>query len=177
MSPSPTTLYGRVVRQAADHFVKHGEFLPLPEWSTADLQRQRACFITLIENPGQRVRSMAGHLLPQYPTLMHELIATTVEVLTADPLRRVRRMDLRQLVYGISLISPLQRVSDVAHLQPAQYGLYVTSDRGKSTILLPRRAGVETADDQLATALREAGISPREEAVTMYRFGVDYYDS
>jgi hypothetical protein len=56
-----------------------------------------------------------------------------------------------------------------------QYGLYVRSDKNKTALLLPRRPGIDTADDQIATAIREARIDPKNETITMYRFSVVFY--
>lgn len=120
---------------------------------------------------------MAGHPLPRQPTLAQEIIMNTVAALKILPTRRIRRADLTSLSYSVALLGPLQRVSDPAHLDPARFGLFVKTDRGKSALLLPRRAGVETANDQIATALREAKVDTHREEAVMYRFEVNYFDS
>lgn len=171
-----TSVYSRLARQAAEYYVKQQDLLMLPRSLPADLMRQRACYVSIIENPGRRVRSMYGQAMPQQVTLAQEIIMNTVTALTINPSRSVGRSDLSALQYSVALLGPLQRISDVTHLDPTQFGLFVQSDRGKSAILLPNRAGVDTVDDQVATAMRESGISPGQEAVTMYRFTVEYDD-
>ena len=170
------SIYTKWAQQAAEHFVKEGEYLPLSGYLPATLARQRACYITMFENPGRRLRAIAGQALPQQPTLAQEIIVNTVAVLQQNPARPIRRADLKQLHFSVALLGPLQRISDLHHLNPQKYGLYVRSDRNKTALLLPQRTGIETATDQIATALREANIQPQIESFTMYRFDVEYDD-
>ena len=169
-------MYSKWARQAAEHFIKEGEYLVPPPYVPSDLLKQRACYITLLENPGRKVRAMYGQVLPQQPTLAQEIAVNTVRTLEQTPARPVRRADLPHLHFSVALLGPLQRVSDLEHLNPQHSGLYVRSDRGKMALLLPQRTGIETASDQVATALREAGIQPQIESFTMYRFDVEYDD-
>lgn len=169
-------MYSKWARQAAESFIKDGVYLSPPPHLPSHLLRQRACYITIIENPGRKVRAMYGQALPQQASLAHEIVVNTVMALEQNPSRPIRRADLPQLHFSVALLGPLQRISDVEHLNPQRYGLYVKSDRGKAAILLPQRSGIETANDQVATAVREAGIQPHMESVTMYRFDVEYDD-
>jgi MEMO1 family protein len=170
------SIYNKWARAAAEYFIKEGEYVPLPDYLPSLLLRQRACYVTMLENPGRKVRGIAGQVLPQQPTLAHEIVVNTVAVVQHNPTRPIRWADLKQLQFSVALLGPLQRVSDTEHLDPARYGLYVRSDRGKTALLLPQRTGVETATDQLATALREGSIEPHIESFTMYRFDVEYDD-
>ncbi len=170
------SMYSKFSRQAAEYFIKEGDYLVPPPYLPSDLLRQRACYITIIENPGRKVRAMYGQALPQQTTLAREIVVNTVTAIEQNPSRRIRRADLPQLHFSVALLGPLQRISDVQHLNPKQTGLYVRSDRGKTALLLPQRTGIETANDQVATALREAGIVPQIESITMYRFDVEYDD-
>ncbi len=170
------SIYNKWARAAAEHFIKEGEYITLPDYLPSVLMRQRACYVTMLENPGRKVRGMWGQVLPQQPTLAQEIVMNTVAVLHYNPGRPIRRVDLKQLRFNVALLGPLQRISDIEHLDPARFGLYLRSDRGKTALLLPQRTGVETATDQLATALREGGIEPHIESFTMYRFDVEYDD-
>lgn len=170
-------MYSKLARQAAEHWVKTQDFLPLPEFLPPETLRQRACYVSIFENPGHRLRYLAGNILPQYPTLAQEIIVNTVNAITRNSTAHIRRVDLPHISYSVALLGPLQRISSEQHLDPMQCGLYLTSDRGKSAVVLPGRAGIETAADQVATALREAHIVMHEESVTMYRFSVEYYDA
>ena len=171
-----TSMYSKLAAQAVDYFVKNHEYLPLATALPPELGRQRACYVTILENPGRRIRALYGQALPQQATLAHEIVANTVNAILANPARKITRPDLSHLRYSVALLGPLQRIGAPEHLDPTIHGLLVQSDRGKSALLLPQRAGVDTAEDQIATALREAGINTRQETVTMYRFDVEHFD-
>lgn len=170
------SIYVKLARGAAEHFVKTQELLPLPESLPSEAYRQQACFVSLFENPGRRLRSMYGEPLPTQPNVATQIIVNTVTAMTAPPVRVVRRADLSYLSYSVALLGPLQRVSDPAHLNPALFGLYVRTPEGKYSVVLPQRVGIETGDDQIGTALREADIDSRREDYTIYRFTVTHYD-
>ena len=147
-------VYSRLARQAVEHFVRQHEYLPLREHLSPELLRQGACFVTILEQPGQRFRSMHGHIMPTQATLAHEIVVNTVQALLVDPTRRANRADLGNLRCRVALLSPLMRVSDAQHLDPSRAGVYVRSDQNKSAVLLPGRVAVETADDDPSPSSR-----------------------
>lgn len=169
-------IYARLARGAAEHFVRSGELLPLPAALPSELYVQRACYVSLFENPGRHLRAMYGELLPRQACLAAEIVTNTAAAIANSRLGRIRRADLSSLAYSVAILGPLQRVGGVEQLDPERFGLQVRSDRGKTATLLPQRTGVETGQDQLATALREAGINLYEESVVLYRFPVNYYE-
>jgi len=170
------SVYVKLARSAAEHFVKTQELLPIPEAVPQEARQQRACYVSIFENPGRRLRSVYGEPLPRQPTLAHEIIVNTATALSHPQTRTVRRADLSYLSYSVAILGVLQRVSDAEHLDPALYGLYVRSPQGKAAVVLPERVGIETAHDQIGTALREATIDGRRDEYTLYRFTVTHYD-
>jgi AMMECR1 domain-containing protein len=169
-------MYGKLARSAAEYYVKFGEVLVMPAQLPLEMMRQRAAYVGIYDKTGHRMRSLYGSALPRYSTLAEEIVMNTTHALSFGNIGTIRRSDLPSLVYSVGLLGPLQRVSDTSHLDPECFGLSIRSDRGKSALLLPQRTGIETADDQIACALRESGINLRNEIVTMYRFTVEYDD-
>lgn len=167
--------YTKLAKATTEHFVRQHAALTLPSTLPPELTRQRACYVYLHENPGRRLRAMSGEPLPRQACLGQEIINHTITALMARTFSTIRRADLPALIYTVAVIDPLQRISDATQLQPTQHGLYLRSDQGHSAVLLPGRPGIETAQHQIATALRESGANPRNSAITMYRFGVTYY--
>lgn len=166
----------RLARLAAEDYIRHQSYSPLPASLPADLLRQQACYVTIFENPGRHVRSQHGRPLPQHTTLAEEIIMNTVEAIQISTTHGFRPIDLPYLVYSISVIGSLERISRPEHLNPQIFGLYLRSDRNKSVVILPRRLGIETPDDQIATAFRESGVDLKQEASTLYRFAVTTYE-
>lgn len=167
--------YARLAKEAARHYVMSGGTLPLPPVLTADLRRQQACYVTVYQDPGRRFRAIFGAPLPATSTLAQEIIHHTLAALRGDTNWNIRQADLGDLHFEIALLGPLERIGGPEHLDPRRFGLYVRSDRGKSTVILPHRVGVETAEEQFATAVRESAINLRHEAATFYRFAVAYH--
>jgi len=166
--------YAKLARSAIEYYLKTKAVLPVPHYVGPDLQSQRACYIYILQKTGQQLRGSFGSPLPRRQNLAQEIIINTLAAAKtcATPLRRT---DLSSTIYRVAVVDPMQRISDPAHLNPTIFGLYIKSDRGKSALVLPHRTGINTPEDQIATALREAAINQRQESVTMYRFHVNEY--
>ena len=72
----------------------------------------------------------------------------------------------------MAVVTELTRIEDIHQLDPDKFGLYVRSDQGNSAIVLPQRTGISDVNDQVATAIREAGIDPTNETMTKYRVAI-----
>lgn len=168
--------YTKLAKAATEHFIRQRQVLPLKGVLPPALARQRACYVYLYEKPGRRLRAMCGDPFPRQTCLGQEIIHHTVSALRRATLPDIRRSDLPSIIYTVAVLEPLQRISDAAQLQPDHYGLYLRSDRGKLAVILPRRAGVDTAQDQIATAMRESGVNLHQDTITMYRFEVIHYE-
>lgn len=166
----------KLARAAAEEYIKQQAYLLLPPHLPPDLLRQQACYITIYENPGRHFRSAFGHPLPKYGTLAEEVIRNTIDAIRYNSAHAFRPIDLSYLTYAVTVLSALERISQPEHLDPEIYGLYLRSDRQKTAIILPGRTGIETAQDQVATAYREANIDSRVEVATLYRFRVKAYE-
>lgn len=162
----------RLAKQAAEHAIKTGEILPLPAALPPELTRQRACYVFVFEDPSRQLRRVGGSILPAQPSLAAEIISNTTHAITG----LFRRADIPHLHFSVGVAGQLQRISDSLHLNPSLFGLYLRSERGKHTVILPQRAGIETAEDQIATAMRESGIDPQQEVPTLYRFTMQFYE-
>ena len=160
----------KLARAAAEEYVKSQGYLLAPAHVPPSLRLQQACYVAIFENPGHRPRASFGHPLPKRGTLCEEVIMNTIEAITQSTHHPLRQIDLPHLVYRVTVLGPLERISRPEHLNPEKYGLYLRSDKGRVSIILPHRVGIETAQDQIATAFREANIDARSEATTLYRF-------
>lgn len=168
--------YARLAEGAARQYIVHAARSSEPATLTTDLRRQQACYVTIYQDPGRRFRSLYGTPLPTKANLAEEIIANTVAALEREPHWSPRQADLHDLHFEVALLGPLERIGGPEHLDPKRFGVYVRSDRLRSAVILPHRLGIETAEEQFATALRESGIDVRHEAATFYRFTVAYYD-
>jgi len=166
----------KLARQTAEQYIKTGQPLALP-WPLAyELSQQRACYVSIFEKPGRHFRAMYGQALPYQQSLAEEIIINTITAMSSRHASQFRRADLSYLAFSVAVLGPMERITSHVHLSPHTHGLYIRSDRDKSSIVLPQRTGIETPDEQIATAYREAGINQSQEAISMYRFLVTHYD-
>lgn len=166
----------KIARQAAEHYAKTGDYMPLLSALPHEMLLQKACFVSIIENPGRRIKGFHGSVLPRTPNLAQEVVINTVEAIVKNNIR-MRPMDAASYAYEVGVLGPIERITSKEHLHPFRYGLYIRSDKNKTATLLPNRRGIDTAEEQIATAIREARVNPKEESITMYRFPVTIYGS
>jgi AMMECR1 domain-containing protein len=170
------SLLPKIARQAAEHYAKTGEYMHITWPLPPEFQSQKACFVSIAEQPGHHIRASFGTSLPRMRSLGEEIVHNTVEAIMAHNLR-MRPVDTAAYTYTVAVIGPLERITSPEHLKPLSWGLYIRSEKNKTSLVLPRRPGIETAEEQIATAIREAGIDPRTDTPTMYRFSVTFHDS
>lgn len=168
------TLYNKIAKQAAEHYARTGTYMEPPYPLPHEMMAQKACYVSIIEQPGHRVRGSFGTSLPHSPSIAQEIIKNTVEAIVQSNIH-MRPIDAVRYGYAVAVLGPIERITNKEHLNPRFYGLYVRTEKNKTALLLPGRFGVDTADEQIATAIREAGIDPKNEIVTMYRFPVTSY--
>ncbi len=149
--------------------------MSIPWQVPSELLRQKACYVSVIEQPGRYIVSSFGTALPRMRTLVEEIVHNTVEAIVQSSVR-MRPIDAATYVYSVAVLGPLERITGPEHLTSPIWGLYVRSEKNKSALVLPRRPGIENADDQIATAIRESGIDVNNETMTMYRFSVMFYE-
>lgn len=166
----------KLAKQTAENYVRFKTPTAVPRPLPSELSRQKACYVAIFENPGRNMQSMYGQPLPQCSCLAEEVIHNTVKAIEGRKYGLFRPVDLSYMSYSVAVLDPLERITGPTHLNPENYGLYLRSDRGKTALILPQRTGIETGSEQIATALRESGINTDQEAVTMYRFRVNYYE-
>ncbi|MBI4610425.1 MAG: AmmeMemoRadiSam system protein A [Candidatus Rokubacteria bacterium] len=158
-----------LARQAVEHYVRTGGFLPPPADPPPALKDAGAVFVSL--RVDRTLRGCIGTLLPTKPTLAEEVIANAVAAAVSDPrFPAVSPEELPGLSYEVDILGPLVQVSGEDELDPEQYGVVVESGRRRG-VLLPALEGVTSREQQVAIARVKAGIGPHEP-VNLYRFTV-----
>lgn len=127
-------------------------------------------FVTITRD-GQ-TRGCWGTVHPQRPTLAQEIAAAAVKALRVDTRHApIAAHEWPHLAFHVSLVGPLEAVSDPATIRPGVDGLFVTSG-SRGGVLLPGEA--RTARWQVAEARRKAGLKPGEPAM-LFRFPTAVY--
>lgn len=145
-------------RQTLQHYLT-ARTTPKPSVTSEELRQKRGAFVTLHER-GQ-LRGCIGYVMALYP-LYETVIECSVAAATQDP--RFMPVELEELAaidIEISVLSPLEKVTDPETIQAGLHGL-VISQHGCRGLLLPQVA-VEYRMDRkrfLQETCRKAGLPP-----------------
>ena len=152
--------YVRLARKTLEQFLKTGRAPSMIEDVPDELRRSRAGVFVSLKKFGE-LRGCIGTIAPVTGSIAEEIMRNAVSAGTQDPrFDPVTKEELPYLIYDVDVLSPAER-ADRTKLDPKRYGVIVTSG-SKRGLLLPNLDGVDTVEQQLAIALRKAGIGPGE---------------
>lgn len=162
----------RLARRAIEEYVLNGirvdDVLDFPDLLT----ERAASFVSLHEHDS--LRGCIGTLEPARPNLAEEIVENAIKAAIADPrFPEVRPEELPHLRVKVDVLHEPEEVTSLDELDPERYGVIVTSGWRRG-VLLPDLDGVDTVEQQVAIAMRKAGIGPGEK-VRLERFTVDRY--
>ena len=140
------------------------------EGLAALLAAPAACFVSLKKHG--ELRGCIGTLAPARADLAHEICANAISAATADPrFPRVRPSELPELALDVDVLSRPEHC-ELGDLDPARYGVIVSTGDGRRGVLLPDLAGVDTVEEQVDIACHKAGIYDGE-TFSVERFTVE----
>lgn len=161
----------QIARATIDSFVRDDRIPSLDELPTFE-NRMAGCFVSL--HLDGALRGCIGTILPTKESIAAEIVRKAVSACSEDPrFDPVRPDELASLEIHVDVLNPPERVQSISELDPARYGVIVTSGIRRG-LLLPDLEGVDTAEAQLAIARRKASIGPNEPYL-IERFTVTRY--
>lgn len=159
-----------LARRAIEEFVRHQHVLR-PDPHEGLLATRHGAFVSLHRRGA--LRGCIGTISPTQPTLAEEIVRNAIQAATADPrFPPLSPEELDDLEISVDVLYPAEPAT-MADLDPRQYGVIVSCGWRRG-LLLPDLEGVDTPEEQVAIAMRKAGIDPGEP-VTLERFRVDRY--
>jgi AMMECR1 domain-containing protein len=87
----------------------------------------------------------------------------------------VESNELPNLRFDVSALHSMEKVSSSDELDPARYGVVVSTRDGRRGLLLPGIADIKTCGQQLGQARKKGRIGPHEP-VMLQRFQVDRFE-
>lgn len=151
----------------AAHFAGGPEEPPFV--AAGELTQPHGVFVTL-RGKHEVLRGCRGSPTPEQPDLIHETWRCAREAALLDSrFPPLREEQLSQVRFSVSILGPLEPVASPSLLDPALYGVLVTSKKGRRGLLLPAIKGVDTVAEQLRLVRHKAGIQP-EEKIEIQRF-------
>jgi MEMO1 family protein len=147
--------------------------LPSPP-SGACLSRQRGVFVTIRHRDGS-LRGCVGTVAPVCASLVEETWRNARAAAFHDNrFSPVTLGEMCNLRFEVSVLHPPEPVSSEKDLDPASYGVIVSTEDGRRGLLLPGIKEIRTPEQQLSCARTKGWIGP-DEPVTIQRFQVDHF--
>ena len=165
--------YVAVARETVETYVKERRQIDIPEWLPYKLSNFSAGTFVSIKKAGE-LRGCIGTIQPMQRNVVEEIIHNAIHAATRDPrFEPIGKDELADLVYSVDILREPQKIASIQELNVKKYGVIVSRDCRKG-LLLPDLEGVDTPAEQVAIALRKAGISQYED-YEMQRFEVVRY--
>lgn len=146
-----------------------------PQLKSAEgFDNKAACFVTIYNQNDNSLRGCIGTLEPNQLNLKEEIHSNTISAAFHDPrFLPLRKDEMKDIYISVDVLDTPESISSVEKLDPQIYGVIVSS-KGRKGVLLPALPGIETVRDQLAIAMKKAGIDSGE-SIELYRFKVKRY--
>jgi AmmeMemoRadiSam system protein A len=139
------------------------------------LNARHGVFVTLRGRSG-RLRGCAGTILPSCANLVAETWRSArVAAFQDSRFAPVEAGELPNLHFEVSVLHSLEKIGSDGELDPARYGVVVSTRDGRRGLLLPGIAEIKTVGQQLDVARKKAWIQP-DEPVMLQRFQVDHFE-
>jgi AmmeMemoRadiSam system protein A/AmmeMemoRadiSam system protein B len=162
-----------LARQSVTAALRGSSELP-PAATGQYLSAQRGVFVTVHERSGM-LRGCAGTILAVCANLVAETWRSArLAALEDSRFPPVEADELPNLSFDVSVLHSMEKVSSADELDPAHYGVVVSTEDGRRGLLLPGIADIKTREQQLGLARKKGWIGP-DEPVMLQRFQVDYF--
>lgn len=153
--------YVRLARFSLESFLRTGKRAKVSSEVPEELRQVRAGVFVSLKKYGQ-LRGCIGTIEPTTSNVAEEIVRNAVSAGTEDPrFDPVTAEELDELVYSVDVLGSPQSVASATELDAKRFGVIVTCGKRRG-LLLPNLEGVDTPEQQIAIALRKAGISAKE---------------
>ena len=158
-----------LAREAVEDYIRYSRMKRIPVPLPPELEMRAGTFVCL-KMHGQ-LRGCIGTIEPTQPNIAMEIIQNAVSAAIRDPrFEPVGVDELENIEFSVDVLSPPELVNGLHELDPKRYGVIVESGFNRG-LLLPDLDGVDTVEDQVAIAMRKAGIFDGDR-LKLYRFEV-----
>jgi AmmeMemoRadiSam system protein A len=131
----------------------------IPQVSSEALNEQRGMFVSL--HQGNELRGCIGNVYPVSP-LYRSAAECAIAAAVGDPrFMPLSALELASVSFEISVLSPLQHVTDIEEIEVGRHGLLI-GKRNRHGLLLPQVAALYGWDRErfLRETCKKAGLHP-----------------
>jgi AmmeMemoRadiSam system protein A len=153
--------YVRLAQYAAENFVKSGKRISMPDWVPTEMKQKKAGVFVSIKKNGQ-LRGCIGTIAPTTGSIAEEIMRNAVASSVEDPrFVPIHPNELSDVTFSVDVLGEPEPITATYKLDVERYGVIVSKGKRRG-LLLPNLEGVDTVEEQLAIALRKAGIGDHE---------------
>jgi AmmeMemoRadiSam system protein A len=168
--PEKGDSYVQLARLALENYVRQKKVISPSDGLPQEMLSEKAGVFVSLKLDGQ-LRGCIGTVSATTGSIAEEIISNAISAGVRDPrFYPVGPEELDNLEYSVDVLGQPEAIKSLEQLDVKKYGVIVRSGR-RSGLLLPDIEGVDTPEQQVAIALRKAGIGPGE-AYTLERFEV-----
>ncbi len=165
-------------KMTVERYVKDGIITEVPKkFPKKFLTKKMGVFVTIEKN--KKLRACIGTPLPVEKNIIEEVVQNSVAAATKDyRFGEIKEEELKNLTYTVYLLHKPEPVRNISLLNPQKYGIIIktVNPPNKDSLLLPGLKGIKTAQQQIITICRKAGINPEKEEFLIYRFKVNKFE-
>ncbi len=162
--------YVKLARKSLESYILRNEVIGFPEGLPPEMMENQAGAFVSIHKQG-RLRGCIGTILPVTGCVAEEIIHNAISASVKDPrFDPITPEELPWLEISVDVLGTPEPITSPTELDVKRYGVIVSSG-GKRGLLLPDLEGVDTVEQQIAIAMKKAGIEPGEK-VALQRFEV-----
>lgn len=163
----------KIAKEAVENYVREGRILnPDEDHLPPELRRKAGVFVCL--KSGGMLRGCIGTYNPSEASIAKETVRNAIAAATSDPrFPCIVPEELDKIEYTVDVLTEPEPISGIQDLDPKIYGVIVQSGSRRG-LLLPDLEGVDSAEAQVAIAMRKACI-PSGSPVSLFRFRVERY--
>ena len=163
--------YVRLARSTVSTWVREGKRPTLPDDLPEEMLQRRAGVFVSLHKDG-RLRGCIGTIHAAKESIAEEIVENGISAAVKDPrFSPVRPEELDALEISVDVLGETEKIRSKDELDVKRYGVIVSKGFRRG-LLLPNLEGVDTVEEQVAIALRKAGLSEREKHYEMERFEV-----
>ena len=152
--------YISLARQTVDTFINEGKVIKIPADLPSEMMKKRAGAFVSIHKEGN-LRGCIGTILPVCDNIAEEIVSNAISASTRDPrFSPIRPDELPFLEISVDILDEPEEIDSEEELDVKRYGVIVTKGM-KRGLLLPNLEGVDTIEEQVASAKQKAGIPVR----------------
>lgn len=161
--------------EAIKKYITALEIIDCPEEILRNYPEAQGCFVG-IHLLDDSLRGCIGTILPTKQFLGEEIIANAISAATRDNrFDPIGIEELDKLKVSVDVLSSPTVVHNNDELDPKKFGIIVSSDDGRSGVLLPDLAGVNTVEEQIKICLQKGNIDEGED-IKIQRFESKRYE-